>query len=199
VRQEGAVLKQEADSGVHEALDLRSYSKGPYTSFKLPLHPIRTFPTLWCSRHLKPILAHSARKQGVLLEFRKQIHPIYRANPFTIQVMPVKDIEREPRRDTLENIVEYCEKNDVVALAIDAQLTITLSEERGLRTSDKELKELLPKNYGKWVMAINSLAGSQGDMSRRSLMFVILPEYKTLRRKVQDLRRGKRLPASRTG
>ena len=36
--------------------------------------------------------------------------------------------------------VGYCEQKDVVAAAIDAQLTIALSEDSGFRTSDLHLR-----------------------------------------------------------
>ena len=62
-----------------------------------------------------------------------------------------------PELATLERIVSYCEIEDVVAVCIDAQLTIALSEENGFRTSDLELRKLLPKGYQTWVASINSL------------------------------------------
>jgi predicted nuclease with RNAse H fold len=62
-----------------------------------------------------------------------------------------------PHTTTLESIVEYCEENDVVAVAIDAQLTIALSEDNGFRNSDLELRGLLPEDCRNWVASINSL------------------------------------------
>src|SRR5918999_6390975 len=62
-----------------------------------------------------------------------------------------------PHTATLEDIVGYCEENDVVAVAIDARLTIALSEDSGFRTSDLHLRELLPKDCRIWVASINSL------------------------------------------
>ncbi len=44
-----------------------------------------------------------------------------------------------------------------MAAAIDAQLTIVLSEENGYRTSDMELRELLPPDCRTWVASFNSL------------------------------------------
>jgi predicted nuclease with RNAse H fold len=67
------------------------------------------------------------------------------------------EIVGEPHTATLQDIVEYCEENDVVAVAIDAQLTIALSEDNGFRTSDLHLRELLPANCQDWVASINSL------------------------------------------
>ncbi len=62
-----------------------------------------------------------------------------------------------PRLASLEEVVRYCEENDVVAAAIDAQLTIALSEENGFRTSDLHLRELLPPECRTWVASYNSL------------------------------------------
>lgn len=62
-----------------------------------------------------------------------------------------------PHKATLQDIVDYCEENDVVAVAIDAQLTIALSEDSGFRTSDLHLRELLPRDCRTWVASINSL------------------------------------------
>jgi predicted nuclease with RNAse H fold len=66
-------------------------------------------------------------------------------------------VAHRPHTATLESIVEYCEEHDVVAVAIDAQLTIALSEENGFRTSDVHLKGLLPEDCRNWVASINSL------------------------------------------
>ncbi len=57
----------------------------------------------------------------------------------------------------LAEIVGYCEENVVMAAAIDAQLTIVLSEENGYRTSDIKLRELLPPDCRTWVASFNSL------------------------------------------
>ena len=62
-----------------------------------------------------------------------------------------------PKLGTLERIVAYCETEDVVAVSIDAQLTIALSEENGFRTCDMELREMLPPECRSWVASINSL------------------------------------------
>jgi predicted nuclease with RNAse H fold len=62
-----------------------------------------------------------------------------------------------PHTATLEDIVGYCEESNGVAVAIDAQLTIALSEDSGFRTSDVHLRELLPKDCRNWVASINSL------------------------------------------
>jgi predicted nuclease with RNAse H fold len=62
-----------------------------------------------------------------------------------------------PHTAALEDVVGYCEDNNVVAVAIDAQLTIALSEDSGFRTSDLHLRELLPPDCKNWVASINSL------------------------------------------
>src|SRR5215208_4338063 len=63
----------------------------------------------------------------------------------------------DPRTATLADIVGYCEENDVVAVAIDAQLTIAVSEDNGFRTSDLYLQDMLPEDCRNWVASINSL------------------------------------------
>jgi predicted nuclease with RNAse H fold len=67
------------------------------------------------------------------------------------------DVVLRPRLASLQEIVGYCEENDVVAAAIDAQLTIALSEENGYRTSDLHLREELPGDCQNWVMSFNGL------------------------------------------
>jgi predicted nuclease with RNAse H fold len=64
-----------------------------------------------------------------------------------------------PRQATLEEVVGYCEENNVVATAIDAQLTVAISDENGFRTSDDELRKMLAETDGshRWVASINSL------------------------------------------
>ncbi|MGH7720294.1 MAG: hypothetical protein ACREON_15800 [Gemmatimonadaceae bacterium] len=57
----------------------------------------------------------------------------------------------------LSDITAVCEQLNVVALAIDAQLTIALSEDNGFRTSDLERRSLLPRECESWVASINSL------------------------------------------
>lgn len=64
----------------------------------------------------------------------------------------------QPHKAKLKDIVDYCEKNDVIAAAIDAQLTIAVSEDNGFRNSDKELRAQLPKDCRNWVASINSLS-----------------------------------------
>jgi predicted nuclease with RNAse H fold len=65
----------------------------------------------------------------------------------------------DPRLATLEEVVGYCERENVVAAAVDAPLTIALSEENGFRTSDVELRTMLLERHGSrnWVAAQTSL------------------------------------------
>lgn len=63
----------------------------------------------------------------------------------------------QPHMTSLKDILTYCEENDVVAVAIDAQLTVALSDENGFRTSDHKLRELLPSDCRNWVASFNSL------------------------------------------
>ncbi len=58
---------------------------------------------------------------------------------------------------SLEEIVKFCETYYVVAVAIDAPLTFGLKDEKGLRKSDKRLRQLLPKKIRHWVASFNSL------------------------------------------
>ena len=60
-------------------------------------------------------------------------------------------------RTTLANVVRECQTEDVVALAIDAQLTFSISRETGFRASDDRLRELLPGDFRHRVAAYNSL------------------------------------------
>lgn len=64
-----------------------------------------------------------------------------------------------PRLASLAEIVGYCEENEVVAAAIDAQLTASLSEENGFRTSDMELRTMLRERQGShnWVASASGL------------------------------------------
>ena len=67
------------------------------------------------------------------------------------------EVVAPPHRASLKEILIYCEKNNVVAVAIDAQLTVAMSDESGFRTSDYELRKLLPTDCRNWVASINSL------------------------------------------
>lgn len=66
-------------------------------------------------------------------------------------------VRPEPLRCSLQHVVQTCEENPVVAVAIDAQLTTSLSAETGFRASDQKLRQLLPRDCRNWVASINSL------------------------------------------
>ncbi len=67
------------------------------------------------------------------------------------------EVVAPPHRASLKEILIYCEKSNVVAVAIDAQLTAAMSDESGFRTSDHKLRQLLPPDCRNWVASINSL------------------------------------------
>ncbi len=62
-----------------------------------------------------------------------------------------------PAKLSLVEIVHYAEHNNVIAVAIDAQLTSSISEENGFRSSDLELRDLLPSANKVWVASQNSM------------------------------------------
>lgn len=66
-------------------------------------------------------------------------------------------IIEQPALHALTDIVDYCDRHDVIAIAIDAQLSIALSDENGFRSCDRELRSLLPSNCLNWVASVNSL------------------------------------------
>ena len=62
-----------------------------------------------------------------------------------------------PAKATLVDIVSRAEAVDAAGVAIDAQLTCALSEEKGFRSSDDELRRRLPRDCINWVASQNSL------------------------------------------
>jgi len=66
-------------------------------------------------------------------------------------------ITQQPIQASLKQIIQYAEEYPVVATAIDSQLTWTISDERGFRPSDLELRDILPKQCRNWVASQNSL------------------------------------------
>ena len=66
-------------------------------------------------------------------------------------------VVESPRVASLEEIVQYAEQYQVAAVAIDAQLTWAISDKRGFRPSDLELRDILPKQCINWVASQNSL------------------------------------------
>jgi predicted nuclease with RNAse H fold len=67
------------------------------------------------------------------------------------------EIAVEPHLSSLEQIVCYCRTHPVAGVAIDAQLTMSLSAERGFRASDRHLRTLLPSDCRNWVASVHSL------------------------------------------
>jgi predicted nuclease with RNAse H fold len=63
----------------------------------------------------------------------------------------------EPAIRRLVDIRDYCSSNHVVAVAIDAQLTMSIADGTGFRPSDNRLRALLPKQFQGWVASLNSL------------------------------------------
>ena len=66
-------------------------------------------------------------------------------------------IAQQPIHASLKEIIQYTEENPVMSVAIDAQLTWSVSDERGFRDSDWELRDLLPDGCNNWVASQNSL------------------------------------------
>ena len=62
-----------------------------------------------------------------------------------------------PQMMSLEGIVAFCQQEQVVAVAIDGQLSMATSDERGFRASDVALRALLPQANRNWVASFNSL------------------------------------------
>jgi len=62
-----------------------------------------------------------------------------------------------PKLTPLTFLTEFATENEVVAVAIDAPLTAALTDETGFRSSDRELRELLPADCRDWVASANSL------------------------------------------
>lgn len=58
---------------------------------------------------------------------------------------------------SLQEIIQYTEQHKITAVAIDAQLTWAISDKRGFRPSDSELRDILPNQCGNWVASQNSL------------------------------------------
>src|SRR5260370_17864359 len=63
----------------------------------------------------------------------------------------------KPGLTRLKDIVSYCEQHYVIAVALDAQLTMALSDENGFRTSNKKLRPVFPSVPEPCCPWINSL------------------------------------------
>jgi predicted nuclease with RNAse H fold len=61
------------------------------------------------------------------------------------------------RRATPQEIVTECQSENAMALAIDAQLTFSISRENGFRAGDEELRGMLPPGVREIVVSYNSL------------------------------------------
>ena len=66
-------------------------------------------------------------------------------------------IVQQPIHASLKDIIQYTENYLVVSTAIDAQLTWSVSDEKGFRGSDDKLRDLLPRDSRNWVASQNSL------------------------------------------
>jgi|LakMenEpi03Aug12_release.lakeMendotaPanAssembly.Ray.scaffolds.fasta_scaffold231866_2 predicted nuclease with RNAse H fold len=61
------------------------------------------------------------------------------------------------RLATLQEVVAQCQSENVMALAIDAQLTFSISRENGFRAGDEELRGMLSPEFRTRVASYNSL------------------------------------------
>jgi predicted nuclease with RNAse H fold len=66
-------------------------------------------------------------------------------------------VELQVSKTTLQKVVADCQREDTMALAIDAQLTFSISRETGFRSSDDHLKKLLHADFRHRVASCNSL------------------------------------------
>lgn len=66
-------------------------------------------------------------------------------------------IVSRPRKATLREIKTLADDSHVVAAVVDAQLTASIDDETGFRSSDRELRSMLPGDCKNWVASINSL------------------------------------------
>jgi hypothetical protein len=66
-------------------------------------------------------------------------------------------ISLQPHTMPLRAVLDICNNRNVVAVTIDAQLTASIDDNSGFRSSDEELKELLPEDCKNWVVSFNSL------------------------------------------
>ncbi|WP_038056522.1 DUF429 domain-containing protein [Thermodesulfobacterium hydrogeniphilum] len=63
----------------------------------------------------------------------------------------------KPNSVSLKDIVNFCQNNKVLAVAIDAPLSFSIESEKGIRNSDKVLRDLLPSEAKTWVVSYNAL------------------------------------------
>jgi len=62
-----------------------------------------------------------------------------------------------PHVAPLTEIVAHTDEHDVLAAAIDAQLSMAISDNNGFRSADYQLRDILPDHFQNWVASINSL------------------------------------------
>lgn len=67
------------------------------------------------------------------------------------------EVALPPIKMTMAEIVRLADERNVLAVALDAQLTHAISEENGFRSCDNELRAILPKDCVSWVASQNSL------------------------------------------
>lgn len=67
------------------------------------------------------------------------------------------ELEWGPHKRSLADVVEWARSRRVLAVAIDAQLTASLSDENGFRDCDREMRAHLPAEVVTWVTSFNSL------------------------------------------
>ena len=114
----------------------------------------------------------NGEQQGVVQEDRNasdNTRPVYlgidvagASNTWAAALSPGNDglvVVYGPRLASLAEIVGYCEENNVVATAIDAQLTASLPEENGFRTCDMKLRGMIVQRQGSrnWVTSAAGL------------------------------------------
>jgi predicted nuclease with RNAse H fold len=80
---------------------------------------------------------------------------------------------------SLREIVEYCIREEVLGVSIDAPLTSSLLDnEAGFRQSDRKLREFLPNEWQNWVMSMNSMMAV--PVRGRFLADILSPEVGTI-------------------
>jgi predicted nuclease with RNAse H fold len=67
------------------------------------------------------------------------------------------DISFGPKKSTCNILMDIVNNTGASAVAIDGQLSLALSDENGFRSSDNELRALLPTDCKAWVASANSL------------------------------------------
>jgi len=66
-------------------------------------------------------------------------------------------ISQVPKQATPDEILELLGAREASAVAIDGQLSLAFSDANGFRSSDRELRDLLPPECRVWVASANSL------------------------------------------